>query len=454
MNPGLALALFALPLATAPDELLPATPDGWRYERLDFPLSFAPDLGLAGFEELRFAPGMFDAESESYWSYALAVRLDGAPEVDAEFLQTFLEGYYRGLCEAVGEDRGLELDYSGFAVALETDVAGFRATIDLIDTFVTAEPIRVEVLLRVHPRHDATEILGLASPSPQDAAVWDELRGIEERWREARPPALLLNHLYVIPDAETYAALAASTFLREAFAVSEERTTVRPDMTYSGLYFYGEDTYFEFLPPDGPLPEGRTGVAFGIESPGGTARLEEALAEVGVKGSSFPVSRNLDGEDLPWFDMFAAMPDHAAWLSLFTLEYDPAFLARWHGELPPKSDAISRRSVLERYAAQLEIDREAPLFRDIEEVELALGPYDLADLHKVLTAAEYRIEESEGGWTANGPGVRFVVRETEARSRIAAFRMSLRRRAERQTIELGRARLSIEGLSATLAFGE
>ncbi len=40
-------------------------PQEWEFEYLEFPLAFAPDLEYNGFEELRFAPGMFDTASPS-----------------------------------------------------------------------------------------------------------------------------------------------------------------------------------------------------------------------------------------------------------------------------------------------------------------------------------------------------------------------------------------------------
>ena len=56
MNPAFLIPLLSLaPLATARDELLPSTPEGWQYERIDFPLAFAPELDYEGFEELRVA---------------------------------------------------------------------------------------------------------------------------------------------------------------------------------------------------------------------------------------------------------------------------------------------------------------------------------------------------------------------------------------------------------------
>src|SRR5690348_7269453 len=56
------------------------TPEGWRREVIPFPLDFAPEIGYRGVEELRFAPRFFDPAAPTYWSYAFAWLLEGAPE--------------------------------------------------------------------------------------------------------------------------------------------------------------------------------------------------------------------------------------------------------------------------------------------------------------------------------------------------------------------------------------
>ena len=67
--------LLACATAVVPqDPPLVQVPEGWRHERLDFPLSFAPELEFRGFEDLSFAPGMFALNSDSYFSYALGLR--------------------------------------------------------------------------------------------------------------------------------------------------------------------------------------------------------------------------------------------------------------------------------------------------------------------------------------------------------------------------------------------
>ena len=82
--------------------LLP-TPDGWRTETIPFPLPFAPDLQYVGLEELRFAPGMFDPESEDSWTYAFVWWLPLGTAIDRETLESDLEAYFRGLTQAVAE---------------------------------------------------------------------------------------------------------------------------------------------------------------------------------------------------------------------------------------------------------------------------------------------------------------------------------------------------------------
>ena len=110
MNTRLALALallLLLPVAAPGDDgELPFAmpiPDGWRTETIPFPLEFAPDLPYTGLEELRFAPGMFEAGSPDFWSYAFVWWVDAGQPTDLGSLAAHLESYFRGLARAVGE---------------------------------------------------------------------------------------------------------------------------------------------------------------------------------------------------------------------------------------------------------------------------------------------------------------------------------------------------------------
>ena len=92
-------------------------------------------------------------------------------------------------------------------------------------------------------------------------------------------PPVYLNHVYRVLDTETFRAADASEYLRTEFAPFERRTTKSGDDSWTGLYFYGESTYFEFLAadPKRDRPVGQSGVAFGIEEAGGSAAVRKAL---------------------------------------------------------------------------------------------------------------------------------------------------------------------------------
>ena len=131
--------------------LLPKTPGEWRHERLAFPLSFAPDLKYQGFEELRFAPGMFNPQSDTYFTYIFAVRLEGTHKIDSDFVRTFLFKYYRGLCEAVGADRDPPLDLEKISGSVKkgedqrTGADDFVAEVVMVDASVTGKPMTLNI---------------------------------------------------------------------------------------------------------------------------------------------------------------------------------------------------------------------------------------------------------------------------------------------------------------------
>ena len=453
------LATFALafaPLLQAPEgpELLPATPDGWRFERLEFPLSFAPDIALEGFEELAFAPGMFEPESESYFSYALAIRAEGEHEVDAAWLEAFLVDYYRGLCEAVGKSRKPEPDLSDFAVRVTRGAHGWRAAVDMVDAFVTGEPLQLELELELQRTADATELFGLASPMPAGSPIWGELRALAEEWRAARPPAVYLNHLYLIPDVDTYRALTSSAFLKDGFGICEERTTTRPDLTYTGLYVYGEHTYFEFLKPDpdsGHAP-GATGLAFGVEAAGATTVLAERLKARDIDTFAGSIERDLEGTSMPWFEILGiSRATQSSRLDLFSLEYDPSFLRSWHADLAPMTVGIQRARVLERYAASLEqTDRRVNLpFQDVVEVHLALDAQEREHVVNACRALGYAIREHDSKSICQGPGYDLVVETTKAPGGITGFVATLRHDVPRRTERIGKLTVEFENRTAT-----
>jgi hypothetical protein len=184
-----------------------------------------------------------------------------------------------------------------------------------------------------------------------------------------------LNHFYVILDHDTFTAIEQSAFLKEQFAIFEKRTTVRTDRTYTGIYFYGRQTYFEMLDATTADPNlGHGGMAFGNDgdaAPGGTSPVEGSKPML--------VTREWNGAQIPWFFMTTQPQKRGEEQGFVTwfMQYHPDFLAKWHPEAGPSlgdGRGTSRATVLERYKAVLPPKSSQPLLGDVTGLTLAAKP--------------------------------------------------------------------------------
>lgn len=226
---------------------------------------------------------------------------------------------------------------------------------------------------------------------------------------------VLLNHFYVTPDRATFEAALRSP-AAQALGAWEERTTVRKDASYTGLYLYGENTYLELLHPGSKL-----GAPCGIAWHG---RLGEPTL--------------LYRGEAPWF-LMSKLPQLEG-LSDWGMEYVPEFFQRFHPELPPASPRTDRADALTRYAASCGKLRQRAegLLEDVTALEVSLSPTDLR-LWKAraleLEGAEIRLAQS-------------------SRTAITAAHLRLRRDAGKSTHSIGSTTLTLDGRTAVWRFHE
>ncbi|HWU86592.1 MAG TPA: hypothetical protein VN253_04930 [Kofleriaceae bacterium] len=126
------------PLAGDPPWLLPA---GWRTEVIPFPLDFAPTIAHRGAEVLRFPPGFLDPTSGNYWSYAFLWRTEDPAQLDAAALGAELTAYFRGLIDAVDEQKRVQARDEIVARAAPAGAGRFQVTAHVFDAFKTAAPL-------------------------------------------------------------------------------------------------------------------------------------------------------------------------------------------------------------------------------------------------------------------------------------------------------------------------
>lgn len=231
---------------------------------------------------------------------------------------------------------------------------------------------------------------------------------------------IFLNHFYLTVDAETYDAIEASDFLKQQFAPYELRTTQRTDISYTGQYFYGENTYFEFFRGGAGNAYLGSGLAIGIEEEGGIERLAMLWG-----GEVSTITRGYEGEQVPWFKSTAPtnLTEEDAF-TMWAMEYLPAFLPNWH---PGKSEAtgISRSAMLDRYKAVIS-PVENPIMKDVTGLRMAVKPSVLEKFKPYAKQWNYDISESRKEWTLQGPEgfqlVLFEVRKGEPGIREITFK--------------------------------
>lgn len=245
-----------------------------------------------------------------------------------------------------------------------------------------------------------------------------------------------LNHFYVVLDSATYKAIEESSFLRKDFAVTEQRTTTRTDITYTGVYFYGANTYFEFFDASttaiGRLSD--SGIAFGFDK----ASAMEASKAVLAPGFSIleaPITRQFNEKQVPWFYM--AVPKNfspGSGLRFWIMEYHPRFLAEWNPQASNRNEGVSRKQILERYADVLKDTPRKPYLKDVVALTIAVEEPTQRDLVELCKLLGYSARPVGTSTLLEGPDIKLrLIPQTATARGIQEITMQVNRKPEKQT---------------------
>lgn len=184
-------------LADEPNTFKLAAPEGWSGETISLPPQFAPDMKLKGSEHIRFAPGMMKASSESFFSYAFVFELQPKPALTEAVIKEEFLTYYKGLCKAVLNGKGPDVDPSEFKIELQPVKAeGQRAseennaktptqyvgTLNWVEPFATKKPQKLNLEIWTWTRNDHNYIFACVSPQAREAGIWKQLREIRDNY--------------------------------------------------------------------------------------------------------------------------------------------------------------------------------------------------------------------------------------------------------------------------------
>src|SRR6188474_1386142 len=152
------LIIISLSMAAQSQEHTPELlkePVNWVFERFELPPSFAPAIPYKGVEELRFAPGMFNKDTSTYFAYAFVAQLDNVIAISQNDIGDYLLKYYKGLCRSVANDRKLVIDTTRIAVAIEKkkDIPAneiiYNASVNVFGVFADGAPVKLNMEVKV-----------------------------------------------------------------------------------------------------------------------------------------------------------------------------------------------------------------------------------------------------------------------------------------------------------------
>lgn len=166
---GIVMCCCTLFQVTAQDKVeIMHYPKDWRFEKIPLPLGFAKDILWEGLEEVRFAPGMFNDKSDSYFTYYFGIRIENREDaITKKELKEVLEKYYKGLCKAVNGNDKFPVNYNEIKFEVEEKgVHSFKANGIFFDVFTDGKRLPIELLFD-YQRLNQNTLLLLTTITPQ-----------------------------------------------------------------------------------------------------------------------------------------------------------------------------------------------------------------------------------------------------------------------------------------------
>lgn len=164
-------------------------PATWEFEKFPLPPSFATAIHYKGFEELRFAPGMFKKDAHDYFTYAFVAQIDSSLAIPQTAVKNYLVSYYRGLCAVTAKDRKLVIDTSKINATVyrqkksTTKFTTYNASVNLFGVFTDGAPVllNVEASVIENAPGKKTWLFFIASPLDKKDKTWEQLYDIRNK---------------------------------------------------------------------------------------------------------------------------------------------------------------------------------------------------------------------------------------------------------------------------------
>lgn len=151
----------------------------WGKELFVFPLRFAKDIDLKGFEDARFPKGWSNEDSPEFWSYAFGWCVNSIPPLSKKQIEDYVRDYYDGLIASVNKDKDFKIPKT--KASLHKNGDGFIGKVNIYDAFVSKKLLSLN--LKINQFHcqngNKSIIVFKVSPSDYKNSIWRVLDKIE-----------------------------------------------------------------------------------------------------------------------------------------------------------------------------------------------------------------------------------------------------------------------------------
>jgi hypothetical protein len=163
-----------------PKQAILEADDSWGKEVIPFPVDWAPDVKLKGFEELRFHPQWKKVNDSGFWSLVMAWQIDVAQPLTVREIEGNFEGYFKGLMKPNHWAETFPDPMLVFVKETGPNTNRFVGKMGFFDGFHTGKVMTINIQgeqLFCEHSHKATVVFRI-SPQSFENTIWKALHKV------------------------------------------------------------------------------------------------------------------------------------------------------------------------------------------------------------------------------------------------------------------------------------
>lgn len=150
----------------------------WGKEIIKFPIEWAPNLKVKGFEELLFSPKWSDPKSDQFWSLVIAWNIETETPLTLKEIENNFKGYFDGLMKPNHWATEFPNPAVNFTKKLNNN---FNGKMTLFDGFHTGKIINLNIKAEHHfcEKTKKMILVFLISPKEFKNKIWKTLNEVQ-----------------------------------------------------------------------------------------------------------------------------------------------------------------------------------------------------------------------------------------------------------------------------------